>query len=101
MPTMRDDLDRPDTHLGEGLPPSRRQLEVLRAYVHLGTHERVGKALGISSRTVQSHLAALRMRMGVHNEAQAVYALWLGFRDHLTTCALADHARCLPYRTAE
>lgn len=82
--------------VGEALFPTERQLDVLRAYVRAGTHEAAAKLLGLSTRTVQAHLSALRSRMGVHNEAQAVYALWLGYRDHLSQCKATAHEACMP-----
>lgn len=81
---------------GQTLPPTRRQLEALRAYVQVGTHHEAGRLLGVSVRTVQAHLGALRARLGVHNEAQAVYVLWLGYRDHIATCAKEHHEECMP-----
>lgn len=85
-------------HRGAGsvLTPTGRQLQALRAYVRAGTHEAAGALLGISPRTVQAHLGALRGRLGVHTEAQAVYVLWLGYRDHVDNCDLAEHAGCMP-----
>lgn len=80
---------------GEALPPTERQLEVLRAYVHAGSHDAAAKALGLSSRTVQAHLSTLRSRLGVHNEAQAVYVLWLGYRDHVSNCDAQSHQECM------
>lgn len=82
--------------VGEALAPTERQLVVLRAYVRAGTHQSAAKLLGLSTRTVQAHLSALRSRLGVHNEAQAVYALWLGYRDHLPLCTAASHETCMP-----
>jgi DNA-binding CsgD family transcriptional regulator len=81
---------------GRALPPTARQLEVLRAYVRAGSHLEAANLLGLSVRTVQAHLAALRSRLGVHNEAQAVYVLWLGFRDHLDACPQPHHETCMP-----
>jgi DNA-binding CsgD family transcriptional regulator len=81
---------------GRALPPTARQLEVLRVYVATGTHVEAGQQLGLSVRTVQAHLAALRTRLGVHNEAQAVYVLWLGYRDHVDGCREAHHETCMP-----
>ncbi len=81
---------------GQALPPTRRQIDVLRAYVTAGTYAAAAGRLGLSERTVQAHLAALRTRLGVHNEAQAVYVLWLGYRDHLSACAEDRHEPCLP-----
>jgi DNA-binding NarL/FixJ family response regulator len=83
---------------GQALPPTRRQLEVLRAYVQAGTHFDAAQLLGLSIRTVEAHLAALRIRLGVHNEAQAVYVLWLGYRDHAATCSEAHHEECARQR---
>ena len=80
-----------------GFHPTGRQMEALRAYVQCGTLQAAAGALGISPRTVQSHLAALRERLGVHNEAQLVYVLWLGFRDHIVVCGEISHDGCIPY----
>lgn len=80
---------------GSFLPPTERQINVLRAYVEYGTHDDAARALGIGHRTVKSHLAALRARLGVHNEAQAVYVLWLPFRDHVAACERVSHESCL------
>lgn len=77
-------------------PPTQRQLDVLRAYVVAGSHAGAAALLGISTRTVGAHLGTLRSRLGVHNEAQAVYRLWLGYRDHLATCTKVHHQECLP-----
>jgi DNA-binding NarL/FixJ family response regulator len=76
--------------------PTDRQLEVLRAYLTAGSHSAAAASLGISVRTVQAHLTMLRARLGVHNEAQAVYVLWLGYRDHIGLCGKAHHETCLP-----
>lgn len=81
---------------GRALPPTGRQMDVLRAYVVAGTHAAAATRLGLSQRTVQAHLAALRTRLGVHNEAQAVYVLWLGYRDHLPGCKKSHHEACMP-----
>lgn len=81
---------------GSFLAPTARQLHVLRAYVDYGSHLEAARGLGISERTVRSHLASLRSRLGVHNEAQAVYVLWLPFRDHLAACGKARHDDCVP-----
>ena len=81
---------------GQALPPTGRQIDVLRAYVMGGTYAAAAARLGLSERTVQAHLASLRSRLGVHNEAQAVYVLWLGYRDHLSACVEPQHETCLP-----
>ena len=69
---------------------------MLLAYVSAGSHLDAARRLDVSVRTVQAHLTALRMRLGVHNEAQAVYVLWLGYRDHLEDCAELHHEACMP-----
>lgn len=51
--------------------------------MHQGSHAAAASEMGISVHTVQAHLTALRTRLGVHNETQAIYVMWLGFRDHL------------------
>jgi hypothetical protein len=66
-------------------------------YVHSGSHAAAASDLGISIHTVQAHLGALRSRLGVHNEAQVIYVMWLGFRDHLGACEQRDHDGCLPW----
>lgn len=71
-------------------------MDVLRTYVVAGSHAAAARALGLSTRTVQAHLTALRARLGVHNEAQAVYVLWLGYRDHLDQCPNLHPNECLP-----
>lgn len=81
---------------GHALPPTPRQLEALFAYINFGTYAEAGRRLGLSARTIQAHLAALRSRLAVHNEAQAVYVLWLGYRDHLAACPELHHEGCLP-----
>jgi DNA-binding NarL/FixJ family response regulator len=88
-------MPTPERHSRAPLPTDR-QLEVLRAYINGGSHSAAAVALGISVRTAQAHLAMLRARLGVHNEAQAVYVLWLGYRDHLAACGKAHHEMCLP-----
>jgi DNA-binding CsgD family transcriptional regulator len=81
---------------GRALPPTVRQIDVLRAYVSAGTHAAAAAQLGLSHRTVHAHLAALRTRLSVHNEAQAVYVLWLGYRDHLSRCKERSDEGCMP-----
>jgi DNA-binding CsgD family transcriptional regulator len=84
---------------GHALPPTKRQVEVLRAYVLAGSHLDAARRLDVSVRTVQAHLTALRSRLGVHNEAQAVYVLWLGYRDHVGECSQPHHESCMPDMT--
>jgi DNA-binding NarL/FixJ family response regulator len=56
--------------------PTRRQLEVLRAYVSAGSVAAVAHELGIGETTVRQHLSGLYRRTGCLDAAQAAY--WLG-----------------------
>jgi DNA-binding NarL/FixJ family response regulator len=56
--------------------PTRRQLEVLRAYIHAGSVAAAAYELGIGETTVRQHLSGLYRRTGCVNAAQAAY--WLG-----------------------
>jgi DNA-binding NarL/FixJ family response regulator len=56
--------------------PTRRQLEVLRAYVRAGSVAAVAYELGISKTTVRQHQSGLYRRLGCVNAVQAAY--WLG-----------------------
>ena len=56
--------------------PTRRQLEVLRAYVRAGSVAAAAHELGIGETTVRQHLSGLYRRTGCVNAAQAAY--WLG-----------------------
>jgi DNA-binding NarL/FixJ family response regulator len=56
--------------------PTRRQLEVLRAYVAAGSIAAAAYELGISETTARQHLSGLYRRTGCMNAAQAAY--WLG-----------------------
>ena len=59
--------------------PTRRQLEVLRAYVRAGSVAAAAYDLGIGETTVRQHLSGLYRRTGCVNAAQAAY--WLGRSD--------------------
>jgi DNA-binding NarL/FixJ family response regulator len=59
--------------------PTRRQFEVLRAYIRAGSVAAAAYELGISETTVRQHLSGLYRRTGCVNAAQAAY--WLGARD--------------------
>lgn len=59
--------------------PTRRQLEVLRAYVAAGSVAAAAYRLGISETTARQHLSGLYRRTGCLNAAQAAY--WLGMGD--------------------
>ena len=56
--------------------PTRRQLEVLRAYVAAGSIAAAAFELGITETTARQHLSGLYRRTGCLNAAQAAY--WLG-----------------------
>jgi DNA-binding NarL/FixJ family response regulator len=56
--------------------PTRRQLEVLWAYIRAGSVAAAAYELGISETTVRQHLSGLYRRTGCVNAAQAAY--WLG-----------------------
>jgi DNA-binding NarL/FixJ family response regulator len=56
--------------------PTRRQLEVLRAYIRAGSVTAAASELGISETTARQHLSGLYRRTWCVNAAQAAY--WLG-----------------------
>ena len=56
--------------------PTRRQLEVLRAYVAVGSIAAAAHELGVSESTARQHLSGLYRRTGCLNAVQAAY--WLG-----------------------
>jgi DNA-binding CsgD family transcriptional regulator len=55
--------------------PTRRQLEVLRAYIRAGSVAAAAYELGIGETTVRQHLSGLYRRTGCLNAAQAAYLL--------------------------
>jgi DNA-binding CsgD family transcriptional regulator len=55
--------------------PTRRQLEVLRAYIAAGSIAGAAYELGISETTARQHLSGLYRRTGCLNAAQAAYLL--------------------------
>jgi DNA-binding NarL/FixJ family response regulator len=57
------------------MQPTRRQVEVLRAYVATGSVVAVAWELGITETTVRQHLSGLYRRTGCANAAQAAYLL--------------------------
>ena len=61
--------------------PTRRQLEVLRAYIAAGSIAAAAYELGITETTARQHLSGLYRRTGYVNVAQAAY--WLGRGDHV------------------
>jgi DNA-binding NarL/FixJ family response regulator len=56
--------------------PTRRQLEVPRAYIAAGSIVAAAHELGIAETTFRQHLSGLYRRTGCLNAAQAAY--WLG-----------------------
>jgi DNA-binding NarL/FixJ family response regulator len=55
--------------------PTRRQLEVLLAYIAAGSIAAAAYELGISELTARQHLSGLYRRLGCLNASQAAY--WL------------------------
>ncbi len=55
--------------------PTRRQLEVLRAYIAQGSTAAAAHELGIAESTARQHLSGLYRRAGCLNSAQAAYLL--------------------------
>jgi DNA-binding NarL/FixJ family response regulator len=55
--------------------PTRRQLEVLRAYIRAGSVAAAAYELGISETTVRQHLSGLYRRTGCLNGVQAAFLL--------------------------
>jgi DNA-binding NarL/FixJ family response regulator len=66
----------PDGRLMARQRPTRRQLEVLRAYIRTGSVAAAAYELGISETTVRQHLSEVYRRTGCVNAAQVAY--WLG-----------------------
>lgn len=56
--------------------PTRRQLEVLQAYIASGSIAAAAHDLEIAESTARQHLSGLYRRTGYLNAAQAAY--WLG-----------------------
>ena len=56
--------------------PTRRQVEVLRAYISTGSIAAAAHELDIAESTARQHLSGLYRRTGCLNAAQAAY--WLG-----------------------
>ena len=71
--------------------PTRRQLEVLRAYIRAGSVAAAAYELGISETTVRQHLSGLYRRTGCVNAAQAAY--WLGQGEERVTTLIREKAR--------
>ena len=62
----------------EGQEPTRRQLEVLRAYIEAGSIAAAAHELRITESTARQHLSGLYRRTGLFNAAQAAYRLGTG-----------------------
>jgi DNA-binding NarL/FixJ family response regulator len=73
--------------------PTRRQLEVLRAYIRAGSVAAAAYELGISETTARQHLSGLYRRTGCLNAAQAAYLLGSGRLARATT---PDDGRVMP-----
>jgi DNA-binding NarL/FixJ family response regulator len=58
--------------------PTRRQLEVLQAYIRAGSVAAAAYELGIGEMTARQHLSGLYRRTGCLNAAQAAYLLGSG-----------------------
>ena len=58
-----------------GRRPTRRQVEVLRAYIAAGSIAGVANKLEIGETTARQHLSSLYRRTGCVNVAQAAYLL--------------------------
>ena len=58
--------------------PTRRQLEVLRAYIATGSIAMAAHRLEITETTARQHLSELYRRTGCLNVAQAAYRLGAG-----------------------
>ena len=59
--------------------PTRRQLEVLRAYIRIGSIAGAAYELDIAESTARQHLSGLYRRTGCLNAAQA--ACWAGVHE--------------------
>jgi DNA-binding NarL/FixJ family response regulator len=70
--------------------PTRRQLEVLRAYVAAGSITAAAHELGVTETTTRQHLSGLYRRTGCLNAAQAAYVLGRG--ELVARVARAGHA---------
>ena len=73
--------------------PTRRQLEVLRAYIRAGSVAAAAYELGIGETTVRQHLSGLYRRTGCVNAAQAAYWLGVGQLDSTATPQTAPVSR--------
>jgi DNA-binding CsgD family transcriptional regulator len=67
--------------------PTRRQLEVLRAYIAAGSIAAAAHELDIAESTARQHLSSLYRRTGCASVAQAAY--WLGASQRRSQPAIA------------
>ncbi len=70
-----------------GQRPTRRQLEVLRAYIATGSIALAAHRLEITETTARQHLSQLYRRTGCLNVAQAAYRLGAGQLVALIACS--------------
>jgi DNA-binding CsgD family transcriptional regulator len=66
-----DDMGTPQ----RGLPPTRRQMEILYAVVTEHGNDHAARKLGISAKTVSNHLTILYARGPYHGIVHAVWSL--------------------------
>lgn len=62
------------------LPPTERQLQILRLYADPergGSQQKVAEILGVSVSAVHNQLGRLMARLGVNAPGQAIYKLWV------------------------
>ena len=72
--------------------PTRRQLEVLRAYIAAGSVAAAAHELGISETTARQHLSGLYRRTGCVNAVQAAYLLGTRQLDRYATPGVGEPA---------
>ena len=58
--------------------PTRRQQEVIRTYVRVGTYKAVADEIGIAEQSVKNHMSKALARTGCHNVAQLAVAVECG-----------------------
>jgi DNA-binding NarL/FixJ family response regulator len=71
--------------IGNGMRVTPRQAQILRLVASGLSDKEIGTRLGVSPRTIQSHLDRLFLEHGLHKRA-ALVAAWLENRStHVTT----------------
>jgi DNA-binding NarL/FixJ family response regulator len=68
--------DEPTKSAGEGMRVTPRQAQILRLVASGLSDKEIGSRLGLSPRTIQSHLDRFFLEHGIHKRAAAV-AAWL------------------------